>query len=697
MGTNGRTENSSYSRITFYILAVVLFFSPMFQGLFFRHEIYRTGLVVAALFIWYLWSSRETLVGNFKKLTSLDIGIFGLLFAYVASTFTSVKVLDAVDMDLKIAIYLMVYIIAVGLSANQVTSRNILNVIYSAGVVVSVIGLAAFAGADINGGLIGGRISSTFQYPNALGGYLGAIGIIGTYLMVTAEKPIYRHSLATGNLLIFTTMFGTSSRGTFIALALAYLIFIVFQPAAYRLRVFGTLMLNLGFGGVTGYLIEGRAGSNLVWGFVAVMAIVSIAVSVVLSKWGNARVFANKKVIWATLLIVLTVALAGSFLLIDEGFVNRITDINLKDRNVVERGYFYLDAFKIIKDNPAFGVGGGGWRSIYKAYQSYGYISTQVHNFYIQTWVEAGIVGLISIVLIILGVFQAFIRKIRDGSEHHRALAVTVMGSILVIAVQSSIDFTLSYGAIGILLWTMFGIMRSPWGEAVTAKTTTNGSPGRIPRFGLIMGTTVGLTVILFCSSLITGFIYEEKAMEALKNKDFDKRYEYLTKSTVFNPFYADNYANLALMEKAKFRKDKKPEQLKSVLYYSNKAVVSDQGNLAYRVERINALFALEDYNSVLKDAEASSRLAPWDQDSYNLLAYTYLSTGKYYLKKGDKQQAKEYFDKTMNVPKMIKWQMGKLTAEERKVWVTQKPTFDSELQRYVGQAVLLIEEEIKK
>lgn len=691
MGANQIRENASNSRITLYIFAAVLFLTPLFQGLFFRHEIYRAGLAVGGLFIWYLWTSKEKLVNDFKSLTMLDIGILGLLLAYVASSFTAVKALDAVDTDLKMAICLMVYIIVVGLSRTLNDSRNLIKAIYYPGVVVSIIGLAAFAGADITGAVLDGRISSTFQYPNALGGYLGVVGILGTYLLVTSENGYCRHILVACNLLVFTTLFGTSSRGTFIALAVAYLIFIAFQPSMYRLKIFGTLMLNFTLGGAAGYLIGGKAGSIAVWGYLALMTSVNVAVNFGIGHLKNSGVIKGKKVVWTVLLTMLVAGLAGSFLIINQGFINRITDINLTDRNVVERGYFYIDAFKIIKDHPLLGVGGGGWRSVYKTYQSYGYISTQVHNFYLQTWVEAGVLGIVSVLLIIIGSLWMFTRKIRIGSELGRATFVTIMSSILVIAVQSGIDFTLSYGAIGIILWTLFASLRSPMqGEQISSRSSDveTGSKSRVAILG---GITLALAVIMLCFSLIIGFMYEEKAMEALKNKDIDKRLNYLTMSAAFNPFYADNYANLALIERKIFKKDKNPEHLKKALSYTTKAVMSDKGNPAYRVERINALFALKDFDSVVKEAEMAFRLAPWDQESYNLLAYVYLSAGKHYLDEGDKNKAKIYFKKTINIPKLLNYQMKKLTPAERKIWVTQKPTFNNKkLQKYVAEAIVL-------
>ncbi|MGI6423707.1 MAG: O-antigen ligase family protein [Tepidanaerobacteraceae bacterium] len=52
---------------------------------------------------------------------------------------------------------------------------------------------------------------------------------------------------------------------------------------------------------------------------------------------------------------------------------------------------------KIIKEYPILGTGGGGWKAIYQAYQSYRYFTTEVHSFFLQLWVETGTVGLLAL------------------------------------------------------------------------------------------------------------------------------------------------------------------------------------------------------------------------------------------------------------------------------------------------------------
>lgn len=689
MGSNRQGAISS-DRITFYIFAAVLFFAPMFQGLFFRQQIYKAGLAVAGLFIWYLWSSREKWDFDFKKLTILDIGVLGLLAAYVVSTFTAVKVLDAVDMDLKMAIYLMVYIVAAGLARTDSGRSKLLTVLYVAGLAISIIGIAAYAGVDIKDGVLHGRISSTFQYPNALGAYLAAIGMVGVYLSVIIEKLPFRLLVSAGNVALFTALFGTSSRGTFLALTAACLVFILFQPSAYRLTIFGALLLNLVFGAATGYLIAGKAGNPVVLGFVVLMSFFYAAVYFGWNKLSNTTFMSNKKLLWVSMIVLVAVLIAVGFKIMDNTFVERITNINLEDRNVVERGYFYSDALKIIKTHPVLGVGGGGWRSLYKAYQSYGYNSTQVHNFYLQTWVEAGIAGFLSIVFIIIGVFWSFVKRIK-GQTENRPLDVTVAAAVVVLALQSAIDFTLSYGAIAVLLWTFLAIMRTPSEEEQNLLRAKTKGAGGTKSITLLTGSCLAVAVIIFCLALLASFNYEEKSLEAISNRDNEARLAYVKKSVAFNPFYADNYANLSLMERKKFKREKNPDYLKTALVYINKAISRDKGNPGYRAEKISILLSLKDFESAVKEAEIAYMLAPWDQESYNLLARVYLSSGEYYIEHGDKERAKIYISKTLNVPKMLKKKMNTLSVEEMKLWAGEKPAFDDKLQRYITKAIVLL------
>ena len=73
-------------------------------------------------------------------------------------------------------------------------------------------------------------------------------------------------------------------------------------------------------------------------------------------------------------------------------FVSKIENINLKTQSVIDREIYIKDAFKLIKDNWLFGIGGDGWYLRYADIQEYNYISREVHSYPVQILLEFGIV-----------------------------------------------------------------------------------------------------------------------------------------------------------------------------------------------------------------------------------------------------------------------------------------------------------------
>lgn len=73
-------------------------------------------------------------------------------------------------------------------------------------------------------------------------------------------------------------------------------------------------------------------------------------------------------------------------------FVSKIKNINFQTQSVIDRGTYIKDAFKLIKDNWLFGIGGDGWNYRYIDVQEYTYVSREVHSYPVQILLEFGIV-----------------------------------------------------------------------------------------------------------------------------------------------------------------------------------------------------------------------------------------------------------------------------------------------------------------
>jgi len=147
--------------------------------------------------------------------------------------------------------------------------------------------------------------------------------------------------------------------------------------------------------------------------------------------------------------------------------VYKIQDISLKTHNAWERLVFVEDAFKIIGAHP-FGTGGGGWKALYHEYQSYGYSSSEVHNYPVQLWVETGILGITVLIIFVVLIIHHYSRVRIEEKEiqpentdvfNRTILAGVIFTSILSLYAHSIIDFDFSLSVIPIVAWALTGII----------------------------------------------------------------------------------------------------------------------------------------------------------------------------------------------------------------------------------------------
>jgi len=65
---------------------------------------------------------------------------------------------------------------------------------------------------------------------------------------------------------------------------------------------------------------------------------------------------------------------------------------------------YYKDALKLIFSSPLnaiFGMGGNAFRTMYETVQDMQYISLETHSFFIQVFLEGGLIGITSILILI--------------------------------------------------------------------------------------------------------------------------------------------------------------------------------------------------------------------------------------------------------------------------------------------------------
>lgn len=91
--------------------------------------------------------------------------------------------------------------------------------------------------------------------------------------------------------------------------------------------------------------------------------------------------------------------------ILPSSLVNRLKDSFYGSTTVRDRVEYTKDSFKILTKSPltfVFGTGGEGFKNLYKSVQTLKYTSTEVHNTYLQIFVESGIIGFSCILGIII-------------------------------------------------------------------------------------------------------------------------------------------------------------------------------------------------------------------------------------------------------------------------------------------------------
>lgn len=125
--------------------------------------------------------------------------------------------------------------------------------------------------------------------------------------------------------------------------------------------------------------------------------------------------------------------------------IYRVKDILHNSNSATDRVTYCKDAFKIItksSTNFLIGTGGEGFSHLYKEVQEVEYNSTEVHNSFIQIFVESGIIGFLIIAsIIVLGLLK--------GKNNTYKLA------FVILVIHSIVDLNFSY----MLMISIFGIL----------------------------------------------------------------------------------------------------------------------------------------------------------------------------------------------------------------------------------------------
>jgi tetratricopeptide (TPR) repeat protein len=648
--------------ISFVGLLGVIFFTPYFRGLFFKTEQQPVLVILSILFAcWWFYTLKNKKFDLFTN--PLDFAVTGVFLIYIISSFTAASQSLAVNEIVKNAIYFLVFWLVSRLVADEGKLKIVLLVILFSAVGVAMAGiLTAMGWVHIKDGFLENMICSTMQYHNALAAYLLTVFLLGLALWATTEKN-GKFLFSACNYIIFLTFFGANSRGAFL---LVPVVFVLSLLNPYNKDKQETLMhwIIVGAGAVAGNIglipniVSEKIGQAWLW-FFAGLAITLVG-QFLYNYLNNKRVFKVRIKGLHILIAIILLAIIFAFtwqMILPEHIVERIKAINLKELNAVERIYWSLEAFKMIKDNPLLGLGGGAWEAARYHFQSYYYKSTQVHNHFAQTLMEVGYIGLIIFIsLWPLMLYMGF-KNLKKVNSDTAKVQWLVMVAALALGAHAVIDFDLALSSITIVLYSLFGITAAiySWNYPARVKIPANIVTGAIS--GLVI-----LAMILLPSSLMIARDNVSKGIEALKKKDMNTAIEYFEKAALFDPFNAEYRIDLAQFYEKKGEEEKARELIKEALQ-------KDKYNWKLYQAAAKVYWNSGKYEEAVKYFEKARDNFKWNQERWDELAKIYAYAGMINIEHKNKDEAKKYLQMVTDMPSEIKTRMDGVGETELKLW----------------------------
>lgn len=241
-------------------LAIIVFYPPYLQGLFFEKHVLPTGIFVFTVFIVFLvykWQRKDF---TFLK-TPTEYIAFAFITTYFISIFVAVHTRSAIIEWLKYCMYFAVFYMITELTDTLKTKLLFLWTIIASAVGVSIIGLDSANGGKFVGVLnkafnifgykgdmffglfVSNRINSTLQYPNALASYVMALFFLTIGMLMIQKKWWQKAVAGTCSFILFVTFILTQSRGAQLLFPVVLVIFFLVMPKGNRIKAVTNVIL----------------------------------------------------------------------------------------------------------------------------------------------------------------------------------------------------------------------------------------------------------------------------------------------------------------------------------------------------------------------------------------------------------------------------------------------------------------------
>lgn len=670
-------------------LSALLITGPFFRGLFFTKEQLVALIFALGLFAFWWWQKYRRSDGLFM-VEPIEYAGAALVVAYLISTLVALNVRSAVQEVAKNLLYFLVLWLTLETTKSNEDRKRVLTVIFAAGTLLALFGIANAAGMfNFRGAFGAGRISSSLQYPNALAAFLTVSTLLGATLGAVEDRVWRRLLYAAGTVASLLAFVFTYSRASWLLYPVAALGLILVAPATYRLR----LALGIAFAGVAAGIASPifsagirQFSGTLVWGATTLAAALAVAGEFA-REWFLGRTRRSQFIVAGAVAVLFLALIPFGIRRLPKDLVHRLASISLQDESIGQRLQFSADALKIVRDYPILGTGGGGFDATYQAYQSYGYVSSQVHNHFIQTLVETGVVGFAAFIALWVAAIYAYITAVRRADPITATLAGGSLVLALTMGVNGWMDFNLSLSAVSLVLWTLWAVVVSVPRSAHLEVSRSRGGFRRAPAVPATVAMVSAISIAVFAGRLLAGSFTGDLAQLEMKLSP-QAAQTMLAHAIAEDPFDASYRVDLGQTEFLLAKTQKNDQLAHKAQVDVRKGLHLNSTNASY--ETIYGAMALQ-LGSVDEGLNALERAVadqPFVPSRYEELAKAYVEVGKYYLGKGQREQAMAALDKVPSV-------LAQLAARHRQVLASSGawmpiPETTSQLQLLAGEALVL-------
>ncbi len=159
-----------------------------------------------------------------------------------------------------------------------------------------------------------------------------------------------------------------------------------------------------------------------------------------------------------TIIPILLVLTGVIFCSSNTTLLQRLIHINPHASEWSSRLGYYNDAWLMIKDFPLLGYGGGAWNILQYQYQTAAYSVRYLHNHWLETWIESGVVGVLLFLTLVLLFIWKGISVFRIAENSTKIWVVGCLSAFGCLLAHSAVDFTFDYSIL-FGLWALLGLI----------------------------------------------------------------------------------------------------------------------------------------------------------------------------------------------------------------------------------------------